>query len=161
MGEISKKIGKNLKKLGCSYPPTTPLLTPLIKIWCLSVLILKKYTFNVCFSLSYQKFFSYSLATGTQVGVIEVVRDAKTVYKIQQESSRLAGKKKNIFLPRVCFAILVVTWHLVVFASSIPVLIICISFFRNILSLAVRKYKYILETCTGIFDFCHGKVLTH
>jgi len=31
------------------------------------------------------------LATGTQVGVIEVVRDAKTVYKIQQESSRLAA----------------------------------------------------------------------
>ena len=28
------------------------------------------------------------LATGAQVGVIEVVRDAKTVYKIQQESSR-------------------------------------------------------------------------
>lgn len=31
------------------------------------------------------------LATGTQVGVIEVVREAKTVYKIQQEASRLAA----------------------------------------------------------------------
>ena len=56
--------------------------------------------------------FSYSLATGTQVGVIEVVRDAKTVYKIQQESSRLAGKRKASFLSRVCSAILVVTWYL-------------------------------------------------
>ena len=40
---------------------------------------------------------SFSLATGTQVGVIEVVRDAKTVYKIQQESSRLAGKRNVMF----------------------------------------------------------------
>eukprot|EP00093_Oithona_nana_P011343 11343.XXX_552124_548884_1 [CDS] Oithona nana genome sequencing. len=31
------------------------------------------------------------LATGPQVGVIEVVRDAKTVYKIQQEATRLAA----------------------------------------------------------------------
>lgn len=31
------------------------------------------------------------LATGSQVGVIEVVRDAKTVYRVQQEASRLAA----------------------------------------------------------------------
>lgn len=40
------------------------------------------------------------LATGPQVGVIEVVRDAKTVYQIQRKASRLAAIQV-IFLPLV------------------------------------------------------------
>ena len=38
------------------------------------------------------------LATGPQVGVIEVVRDAKTVYHIQRKASRLAAIQAFIFL---------------------------------------------------------------
>ena len=42
--------------------------------------------------LKFLKHFIFSLATGSQVGVIEVVRNAKTVYKIQQEcGGRLAA----------------------------------------------------------------------
>ena len=42
--------------------------------------------------LKFLKHFLFSLATGSQVGVIEVVRNAKTVYKIQQEcGGRLAA----------------------------------------------------------------------
>ena len=40
------------------------------------------------------------LATGPQVGVIEVVRDAKTVYQIQRKASRLAAIQLK-FLPLV------------------------------------------------------------
>ena len=42
------------------------------------------------------------LATGPQVGVIEVVRDAKTVYQIQRKASRLAAIQVTLyFVPEV------------------------------------------------------------
>jgi phosphatidylinositol-4,5-bisphosphate 3-kinase catalytic subunit alpha/beta/delta len=52
------------------------------------------------------------LATGPQVGVIEVVRDAKTVYQIQRKASRLAAIQvthcfvSEVFVQRIRILIL-------------------------------------------------------
>ncbi len=52
------------------------------------------------------------LATGPQVGVIEVVRDAKTVYQIQRKASRLAAIQvthcfvSEVFVQRIKILIL-------------------------------------------------------